>query len=60
MISTLENIKYNKKEFPMMTYVMFNCLKSLTMKIFNPVDMMIDLIALFERICLKEMKFSGS
>ena len=44
----------------MMTYVMFNCLKSLTMKILNPIDMMIDLIALFERICLKEMKFSGS
>ena len=53
MISTLENIKYNKKEFPMMTYVMFNCLKSLTMKILNPIDMMIDLIALFERICFE-------
>ncbi len=60
MISTLENIKYNKKKFPMMTIVMFNCLKSLTMKILNPIDMMIDLIALFEKICLKEMKFSGS
>ena len=46
MISTLENIKYNKKKFSMMTYVMFNCLKSLTMKIFNLVDIMIDLIAL--------------
>ena len=53
MISTLENIKYNKKEFPMMTYVMFNCLKSLTMKILNPMDMMIGLIALFERICVE-------
>ncbi len=53
MISTLENIKYNKKEFSMMTYVMFNCLKSLTMKILNPIEMMIDLIALFEMICFE-------
>ena len=60
MISTLENIKYNKKKFSMMTYVMFNCLKSLTMKMLNPIDTMIDLRALFERICLKEMKFSGN
>jgi hypothetical protein len=60
MISTLENIKYNNKEFPMMTYVMFNYLKSLTMKILNPIDMIIGLIALYENICLKEMKFSGN
>jgi hypothetical protein len=56
MISTLANIKYKKKEFPMMTYVIFNCLKSLTMKILNPIDMMIYLIALFERICFEGNK----
>jgi hypothetical protein len=60
MISTHENIKYNNKDFSMMTYVMFNFFKSLTLKILNPIVMMIVLIALFERICLKEMKFSGN
>jgi hypothetical protein len=50
MISRLENIKYNKKKFPMMTIVMFNCLKNLTMKILNPIDIMIDLITLLKGV----------
>jgi hypothetical protein len=36
-----------------MTYAMFNYLKSLTMKILTPIDMMIYLIALFEMICFE-------
>ena len=45
---------WTTKMFPIMTCVMFDSLKSLT------IDMMIDLIALFETSCLKEMKFSGN
>jgi hypothetical protein len=38
--------KYNKKKSKIMTCMMTNCLKGLTLKILNSIDVVIDLIAL--------------
>ena len=40
--------------------VLLNCLKSLALKILSTIDVMIDLIALFEKICLQEPMFSSN
>ena len=46
--------KYNKKKSTIMTFVMFNCLESLAVKILNLIDIMIDLMVLLKGFCSME------